>query len=165
MNRRDVAHVKVIGLRRGQIKHIYVSHGKHSTLSQEKWGAMVPFVFKDSIYLFEKEQARERAEAEGQADFPLTGSPMQGSIPGLWDHDLSRRQMLNRLSHPGTPSWYHSDTVIRGSELISQWPFQFCWKMLGSEYKCWDKLGDYCKFYVRDSGGLEWGGNTFKWTY
>ena len=26
---------------------------------------------------------------------------MRGSIPGPQDHDLSQRQMLNRLSHPG----------------------------------------------------------------
>ena len=26
---------------------------------------------------------------------------MQGSIPGLQDHDLSQRQALNQLSHPG----------------------------------------------------------------
>ena len=26
-----------------------------------------------------------------------------GLIPGLWDHDLSQRQTLNRLNHPGTP--------------------------------------------------------------
>ena len=24
-------------------------------------------------------------------------------IPGPWDHDLSQRQMLNQLSHPGAP--------------------------------------------------------------
>ncbi|XP_064453340.1 valacyclovir hydrolase isoform X2 [Mirounga angustirostris] len=28
---------------------------------------------------------------------------MRDSIPGLQDHDLSRRQSLNRLSHPGAP--------------------------------------------------------------
>ena len=28
---------------------------------------------------------------------------MWGSIPAPWEHDLSRRQMLNRLSHPGSP--------------------------------------------------------------
>jgi len=26
---------------------------------------------------------------------------MRGSIPGLWDRDLSQRQMLNQLSQPG----------------------------------------------------------------
>ena len=29
---------------------------------------------------------------------------MWGSIPGPWDRDLSQRQMLNWLSHPGTPN-------------------------------------------------------------
>ena len=38
------------------------------------------------------------AEGEGEA-----GSPTWGSIPGLWDRDLSRRQTLNSLSHPGAP--------------------------------------------------------------
>jgi len=28
---------------------------------------------------------------------------MQDSIPGPRDHDLSGRQMLNQLSHPGVP--------------------------------------------------------------
>ena len=28
---------------------------------------------------------------------------MGGLIPGPWDDDLSQRQMLNQLSHPGTP--------------------------------------------------------------
>jgi len=28
---------------------------------------------------------------------------MWGSIPGPQDHDLSKRQTLDRLSHPGTP--------------------------------------------------------------
>ena len=42
---------------------------------------------------------------EGQS---LAGSPMWGSIPGLWDHDLTRGQMLNRLSHPGVPGCFLS---------------------------------------------------------
>ena len=29
---------------------------------------------------------------------------MWGSIPRLWHHDLSQRQTLNQLSHPGTPT-------------------------------------------------------------
>ena len=28
---------------------------------------------------------------------------MWDSIPGRWNHDLSRRQLLNQLSHPGVP--------------------------------------------------------------
>ena len=31
------------------------------------------------------------------------GSLMQGLITGPWDHDLSQRQTLNWLSHPGAP--------------------------------------------------------------
>ena len=43
---------------------------------------------KDFIYLFMRDTERE---AETQAE----GSPMQDSIPGPQDHDLSKRQMLN----------------------------------------------------------------------
>ena len=43
------------------------------------------------------------AEGEGEADSSLSREVMQGLIPGPWDHDLSQRQMLNHLSHPGTP--------------------------------------------------------------
>ena len=39
-------------------------------------------------------------EKENQAPCSA-GSLMQDSIPGPWDHDLSWRQILNRLSHPG----------------------------------------------------------------
>ncbi|XP_073761813.1 endoglin isoform X2 [Callorhinus ursinus] len=34
---------------------------------------------------------------------------MRGSIPGPWDHDLSRRHMLNQLSHPGLAETVHCD--------------------------------------------------------
>nr|XP_055193758.1 sorting nexin-12 isoform X5 [Nyctereutes procyonoides] len=56
---------------------------------------------------------RERTQAgeatgrgEGKADAPLNGSLMQGSIPGPWDYELSQRQMLNQLSHPGAQVLY-----------------------------------------------------------
>ena len=42
----------------------------------------------------ESPQAKGEAEGEGEA-------PIWDSIPGPWDHDLSQRQMLNQLSHPG----------------------------------------------------------------
>ena len=29
---------------------------------------------------------------------------MWGPFPGPWDHDLSQRQVLNHLSHPGAPA-------------------------------------------------------------
>jgi len=57
------------------------------------------FFFKDFIYLFER--ARE-GEGQREKQTPRqTGSPMWDPIPGLQDHDLSRRQSLNQLSHPG----------------------------------------------------------------
>ena len=54
------------------------------------------------IYLFD----RERAQAGGAAGRGRrrAGSLTWGSIPGHWDHDLSGRQTLNRLSHPGAPA-------------------------------------------------------------
>ena len=54
----------------------------------------------------EKEHAREHTEgewAEGQVDSPLSREPDWGSIPGPGYHDLSQRQRLNPLSHPGAP--------------------------------------------------------------
>ena len=70
------------------------------------------------IYLFEREWeteiAREgtsREEREKQGS-PLSREPDAGLHTGLivglhprtWDHDLSPRQMHNRLSHPGAPT-------------------------------------------------------------
>ena len=43
------------------------------------------------------------AEGEGEADSPLSRELMRGLIPVSRDHNLSRRQMLNHLSHPGAP--------------------------------------------------------------
>ena len=41
---------------------------------------------------------------------------MWGLIPGPWDHDLSPRQTLDRLSHPGTPrlvvSFFNEDFLL-----------------------------------------------------
>ena len=59
------------------------------------------FLFEDCLYLFGRE--RGRAQAGGAAGRGRSRSPMQGSILGFWDHDLSQRQMLNQLSHPGAP--------------------------------------------------------------
>ena len=43
----------------------------------------------------------QQAEGEGETDSPLSREPYVGLNPRT--HDLSQRQMLNRLSHPGTP--------------------------------------------------------------
>ena len=56
--------------------------------------------FKDFISLFER-QRTWRGEEQREKQTPCwAGSPTQDSIPGPWDHDLSRRQTLNWLSHP-----------------------------------------------------------------
>ena len=56
------------------------------------------------IYLRERERAQAAVGAEGEGEADCLLSPMWGSIPGPQDHDLSQRQMLNRLSHLGAPS-------------------------------------------------------------
>ena len=61
--------------------------------------------FKDFIYLRYRDREhwstsrgwKGQREREKQIPY-LAGSLMQG-----WDHDVSWRQMLNRLSHPGAP--------------------------------------------------------------
>ena len=46
---------------------------------------------------------REGTEREGEADSLMSREPNAGSIPRPQDPDLSQRQMLNRVSHPGAP--------------------------------------------------------------
>jgi len=59
------------------------------------------------IYLREREWDRESmrgGKGQGEKQTPCwAGSPMWDSIPGFQDHDLSRRQMPTRPSHPGAP--------------------------------------------------------------
>jgi len=69
------------------------------------------------IYLFDREQEWEREwerenasrgskrQREKQAPH-WARSPTWASISGPWDHDLSQRQTLNGLSHPGIPEWW-----------------------------------------------------------
>uniref|UniRef100_A0A8C7AK19 Protein SET n=1 Tax=Neovison vison TaxID=452646 RepID=A0A8C7AK19_NEOVI len=52
------------------------------------------------------DEGEEGEEREREAGSRQAKSPMRGSIPGHRDHDLSRRQRLNPLSHPGTPRIY-----------------------------------------------------------
>jgi len=49
-----------------------------------------------------REHKQGEWEREKQASC-RAGSPMWDLIPGPWDHDLSRRQTLDPLSHPGAP--------------------------------------------------------------
>ena len=59
-------------------------------------------VFK-ILFIWEGERKRESegAKGEGEADSLLSKEPSWGSILGPWDHDLSQKQTLNWLSHPG----------------------------------------------------------------
>ena len=41
-----------------------------------------------------RDRERGRDIGRGKSRVPI-GSPMQDLISGLWDHDLSQRQMLN----------------------------------------------------------------------
>jgi len=57
------------------------------------------------IYLRKSEKQYERGECQREKQTPQWArSPIWGSIPGLRDHDLSRRQTSNWLSHPGAPN-------------------------------------------------------------
>jgi len=49
-------------------------------------------------------------------------SPMWDSIPGPRDHDLSRRQTLNHLSHPGAPNMMSFDGRL--GNVFQQTPFK-----------------------------------------
>lgn len=51
-----------------------------------------------SIYLREREIKQEQGEGQGERERQAPLPTEQGSIPGPRDH-LSRRLMLNRLSH------------------------------------------------------------------
>ena len=59
------------------------------------------------LFIWEKNRActsRGRNKRRGRNRLPIEqGTPTWGSIPGPWDHDLSPRQTVNQLSHPGTP--------------------------------------------------------------
>ena len=55
------------------------------------------------MYVFDREKERERvhkqgeqqAKGEGEAGSPWSREPNAGLDPGPWDHDPSRREMLN----------------------------------------------------------------------
>ena len=53
-----------------------------------------PFLKIFYLFIHERRTERGRETGRGRSRLPL-GSPMQDSIPGPWDHDLSRRQKLN----------------------------------------------------------------------
>ena len=57
------------------------------------------------IYLFDREPANVHKQGEPQGEGEAGPPQSRESDAGLYprDHDLIRRQMLNRLSHPDIP--------------------------------------------------------------
>jgi len=47
---------------------------------------------------------RGRERERESSRLPVEQEARCGAHLGPWDHDLSQRQILNRLSHPGTPT-------------------------------------------------------------
>ena len=62
---------------------------------------------KDFFYLFiweKKSESMSRGEGQRKREKQIphwAGGSTRGFIPGPWDHDLSKRQTFNWLSHPG----------------------------------------------------------------
>ena len=59
-----------------------------------------PFFKISFIYSWETEKGRDIGRGRSRLH---AGSRLQDLIPGLWDHALSQRQMLNRWATPGIP--------------------------------------------------------------
>ena len=66
----------------------------HHLQREGLWGIF--FFGKDFIYLFMRDRERGRDTGRGRSRLSA-GTLMWDLIPGLWDHDLSQRQMLG---HP-----------------------------------------------------------------
>ena len=83
--------------------------------------------FKDFIYLFMRDTERGRAET-GRGRCRLhVGSLMRDSVPGLQDHTLSWRQMLN---HWATQASLHMNFQICLSS-SSSLPLKTVWYLIG----------------------------------
>ena len=65
----------------------------------------------------ERESRRSDRQRGKEKQTPhRAGSPTQGLIPGSQDHDLSQRQTLQQLSHPGALSMlFKRDTNLSGN--------------------------------------------------
>ena len=78
----------------------------------EDRGNACHFFFKKILFMYLRERAhalsRGGAKGEGETGLQWAGSPTPGSLPKCWDRDLGWRQMLNWLSHPGTPDFLMS---------------------------------------------------------
>ena len=89
------------------------------------------YFFKDFIYLFDREKSQVDGEAGREREREAGSLLMRDLIPGPWDHDLSWRQQLNPLSHPGAQSSTFlkvgiTDWVVRGMNRENEDFFSFC---------------------------------------
>ena len=98
------------------------------------------FFFQDFIYLFMRHTERGRDTGRGRS-WLHAGSPTWHLILGPWDHDLSRRQMLNRQSLPGALSQYFSKwpthDVIKSSMSWAAWLAQWLSPCLWPRAQSW----------------------------
>jgi len=92
-----------------------------------------------SKIFFEKEWERQsmRGKGEKQQTPHWARSRMRDLIPGPWDHDLSRRQTLNQLSHPGAPHILLVNHVLKNVDInhvivtkYFSWAYIISWRYL-----------------------------------
>ena len=91
-------------------------------------GVLWIFLLRFYLFIWESEWVRKHKEGEEKRksekqDPHWAGSLTWGSNPGPWDRDLSQRQTLNWLNHPGTPVLWllRSNFVIPATQNWSSW--------------------------------------------
>ena len=105
----------------------------HPQCTERKWFLLF---FKD-LFIWQRERAcasTSRGSSRGRGGSRLTpcwaGGLVWGLIPGPWDHDLSRRQPLNWLSHPCTSGVSDSKDI--------RMPCKGIWVATGGHsMRCW----------------------------
>ena len=152
----------------------------HSSHSFEFLQSLILFFPKIHLFIREREWVKGKRQREREKQtFCWTGSPMWGSIPQPWDHNLSWKQMLDPLSHPGDP-WFVSIYEIICFQLcdlhwlfiISGWSgWQFCFSAMATCISAiiahgilhhggpWVPIGHTCEeelFLTWDFQGVQW---------
>ena len=121
---------------------VFVSYLSYSQIKEEILSLLLMFIyFLKFLYfiLYLRERERER-EGEGQRDGDRSWSRLQALscehrarcgawTNEQWDRNLSRSWTLNRLSHPGTPTYVFMDFLLTFKSLIHQDIFR--WKEQG----------------------------------
>ena len=121
------------------------------------WFFFLYFFFK-ILFIFswetQRERERERGRGTGRGKSRLhAGSPTWDSIPGLQDHVLGRRQVLNRWATQGSPILkFYSDVCCTSAlPLVSlctllpfdpQSSFPSDWKHLWGYRQCFNDTGE-----------------------